>query len=76
MAKAESVTIRSAKGGYIVEPMMPWKPGKVGEPVVPAGPRTVVKENLDDALDVVRQAFGENTSGNVMDDNPEGLFGD
>jgi hypothetical protein len=81
MAKAESVTIRPARGGFIVEAQYPWVPADSGEPAVPSRNVPTVAGSLSSALEKAAGLLGGNVSvsegsPNALSDDATELFGD
>jgi len=81
MAKAESVTIRPARGGYIVEAQYPWAPSDgSGVPEVPQRNLPTVAGSLRDALEKAANLLGGSISvteetPSALDNEPSELFG-
>ena len=79
MSKCESVTVRIARGGFIVDAYYPYQPEGPGSP--PAGPSNIptVAASLSAALEKVAKLFGGRVSvseepGLALAEEPEDLF--
>ena len=80
MSKCESVTVRIARGGYIVDAQYPYE-ANVANPGEPSYPRNIptVASNLSSALEKVAKLFGGRVSvseepGLALAEEPEDLF--
>jgi hypothetical protein len=79
MANVESVTIRQARGGFIVEAQYPWVASIGGESMVPARNIPTVAGSLGAALEKVAKLLGGRVSvseepGLALAEEPEDLF--
>jgi hypothetical protein len=78
MSKCESVTVRIARGGYIVDAQYPYEPSNPGEPSYQRNIPTVAS-SLSAALEKVAKLFGGRVSvseepGLALAEEPEDLF--
>jgi len=82
MAKCESVTIRVARGGFIVDAQYPYEPSdsSVGMPSFPSRNLPTVAGSLRDALEKAANLLGGSISvteepPSALDNEPSELFG-
>jgi hypothetical protein len=81
MAKCESVTIRVARGGYIVDAQYPYEPSNgSGVPESPSRNLPTVAGSLRDALEKAANLLGGSISvteeaPTALDNEPSELFG-
>ena len=81
MSKCESVTIRIARNGFIVDAYYPYEPNMESPGMPPMQPRNIptVASSLSSALEKVAKLFGGRVSvseepGLALAEEPEDLF--